>query len=179
MNREQILSILYDLSITIGGELTLDQLLKKSLQRFMYHTSFPVGVVLLDRKDADFGAAATLGLAIGDYVLADRCGTRLNLAAELLAGPVEVITDQTLLAPLALDQPYGWCLKLPIDSMCCILLLSVEKPVTDLPLTQIFQPVLANLAKALILCRNNEQLKQSLALQLMTHRLNWPWPSAK
>lgn len=165
MNREQILSILYDLSITIGGELTLDQLLKKSLQRFMYHTSFPVGVVLLDRKDADFGAAATLGLAIGDYVLADRCGTRLNLAAELLAGPVEVITDQTLLAPLALDQPYGWCLKLPIDSMCCILLLSVEKPVTDLPLTQIFQPVLANLAKALILCRNNEQLKQSLAHQ--------------
>jgi PAS domain S-box-containing protein len=165
MNREQILSILYDLSITIGGELTLDQLLKKSLQRFMYHTAFPVGVILLDRTDNDFGSAATLDLAIGDYVLADRCGTRLNLAAELLAGPVEVITDQALLAPLALDQPYGWCLKLPVDPMCCILLLSVEKPVTDLPLTQIFQPVLANLAKALILCRNNEQLKQSLAHQ--------------
>jgi PAS domain S-box-containing protein len=165
MNREQILSILYDLSITIGGEIAPDQLLKKTLQRFMYHTSFPVGVVLLDQQDSDLGASATLGLAIGDYVLADRRGSQFNLTADMLAGQVELISDASLLSPLSLDQPYRWCLKLPVDPKCCILLLSVEQPNSGLPLTQIFQPVLASLAKALILCRNNEKFNLALMHQ--------------
>jgi len=41
MNREQILGILYDLSLTIGGELDLDSLLTRTLQRLLFHTSFP------------------------------------------------------------------------------------------------------------------------------------------
>ena len=52
---------------------------------------------------------------------------------------------------------------LPVDERYTILLLSPAAPPSDLPLTQIFQPVLANLAKAIILCRNNERLTQALA----------------
>ena len=58
MNREQILGILYDLSLTIGGELDLDSLLTRTLQRLLFHTSFPAAVILADRHDSEFGISA-------------------------------------------------------------------------------------------------------------------------
>ena len=69
MNREQILSVLYDLSLTIGGEVDVLSLLRKTLQRLLFHTSFPAGVVLVEVQDSEFGTSATLEMAIGDYVL--------------------------------------------------------------------------------------------------------------
>ena len=46
MIREQILAVLYDLTLTIGGEVKVDALLTKVLQRLLFHTSFPAGVVI-------------------------------------------------------------------------------------------------------------------------------------
>lgn len=66
MNREQILGILYDLSLTIGGELDLDSLLTRTLQRLLFHTSFPAAVILADRHDSEFGISASLEKALGD-----------------------------------------------------------------------------------------------------------------
>ncbi|NTV68948.1 MAG: PAS domain S-box protein [Azonexaceae bacterium] len=163
MNREQILSVLYDLSLTIGGELGLDSLLKKTLQRLLFHTSFPAAVVLAEPNVTEFGVSAILDNAIGDYLLAERRGTSFNLPVGLLSGKVCLIDDPVLLRPLSLDQAYTHCLHLPVDERYTILLLSPTAPPSDLPLTQIFQPVLANLAKAVILCRNNERLTQTLA----------------
>ena len=163
MNREQILSVLYDLSLTIGGELGLDSLLKKTLQRLLFHTSFPAGVVLAAPSTTEFGMSAILEASIGDYLLAERHGTRFNLPSGLLSGKVRMLDDPVLLRPLSLDQAYTHCLHLPVDERYAILLLSPAAPSADLPLTQIFQPVLANLAKAIILCRNNERLTQALA----------------
>ena len=163
MNRELVLSILYDLALTIGAELRLDSLLRKTLQRLLYHTSFPAGVVFIDAQDGEFGMTANLALAIGDHALAERCPGRFNLPSALLAGKVDLLTDATLLTALSLDQRYTYCLRLPVDARCCILLLSPTAPASSLPLTQVFQPVLVNLAKAIILCRNNERLTQSLA----------------
>ena len=60
MNRERILGILYDLSLTIGGALDLDSLLTRTLQRLLFHTSFPVAIILADRQENDFGVSATL-----------------------------------------------------------------------------------------------------------------------
>jgi PAS domain S-box-containing protein len=68
-----------------------------------------------------------------------------------------------LLGKLSLDQNYTHCLRLPIDAHASILLLALAPPDNALPLTQIFQPVLANLAKAVTLCRNNERLTRALA----------------
>jgi hypothetical protein len=79
MNREQILSVLYDLSLTIGGETSLDGLLRKFLQRLLFHTSFPAGVVLTMPQSSEFGISALLDSVIGDYRLAERRGSRLNL----------------------------------------------------------------------------------------------------
>ncbi|MGE5471703.1 MAG: PAS domain-containing protein [Bacteroidota bacterium] len=163
MNREQILSVLYDLSLTIGSEIRLDSLLKKTLQRLLFHTSFPAGVIFVEQEDSEFGHSARLAAAIGDYLLVERCGERFNLPPGLVDGKVELLTDAALLAPLSLDQNYAHCLRLPIDGQSTILLLSLAPADHGLPLTQIFQPVLANLAKAIILCRNNERLTQALA----------------
>ena len=163
MNREQILGILYDLSLTIGSEVHLDSLLKKTLLRLLFHTSFPVGVVFGAQENGEFGASAKLEAAVGDYLLVERCGEPFNLAAGLLTGKVELLNDATLLAPLSLDQNYTHCLRLPVDAQTTILLLALAPVANGVPLTQIFQPVLANLAKAMTLCRNNERLTRELA----------------
>src|SRR5574343_1131107 len=97
MNREQILSILYDLSLTIGRELNLDGLLKSTLQRMLFHTSFPVGVVLHAPQHTEFGVTATLEKAVGDFLLAERCGTSINLPGGLLAWKVELLPHPVLL----------------------------------------------------------------------------------
>ena len=163
MNREQILSVLYDLSLTIGGEVDVLSLLRKMLQRLLFHTSFPAGVVLVEVQDSEFGTSATLEMAIGDYVLGERAGTRFGCPGGLLGAKVELLDNPLLLRHLSLDQRYAYCLRLPVDQHCTILLLSPAPPTSDLPLTQVFQPVLANLAKALVLCRNNEHLTRRLA----------------
>jgi hypothetical protein len=163
MIREQVLSVLYDLSLTIGGELGLNSLFVKTLQRLLFHTSFPTGVVLAGAKLTEFGGAARLETSIGDYLLAERHGTVFNLPAGLLSGKVQLLDDADLLRAFSLDEQYVYCLRLPVDEQYTILLLSPGAPASELPLTQIFQPVLANLAKAVILCRNNERLTQALA----------------
>ena len=163
MNREQILSILYDLSLTIGGELNLDGLLRKTLQRLLFHTSFPAGVVLAAPQHSEFGVTATLEKAVGDFLLVDRCGTSINLPEGLLAGRVELLSDPSMLKAFSLDQVYTHALRLPVDEQRTILLLAPGASSSTLPLTQIFQPVLANLAKAVILCRNNDRLNRALA----------------
>ena len=52
MKREHILSLLYDLTLTIGGEVRLDALLTKVLQRLLFHTAFPAGVMLMTGGEA-------------------------------------------------------------------------------------------------------------------------------
>ena len=53
MNREYILSIINDLILTIGRENKLQPLLIKVLQRLMFHTSYPTGLILLDAHRQD------------------------------------------------------------------------------------------------------------------------------
>ena len=162
MNRERILGILYDLSLTIGGALDLDSLLTRTLQRLLFHTSFPVAIILADRQENDFGVSATLEKVLGDYRLIERCGSPVNLPAGLLGSTVALLDDAALLHPFSQEHVYRFALRLPIDEGRTILLLSPLPPVGDLPLTQVFQPVLANLAKAVVLCCNNDRMKQAL-----------------
>lgn len=128
MNREQILSVLYDLSLTIGGETSLDGLLRKFLQRLLFHTSFPAGVVLTMPQSSEFGISALLDSVIGDYRLAERRGSRLNLPEGLLEPRVELLDDVGLLRPLSFDRAYTHCLRLPLDRQFTILLLSLRHP---------------------------------------------------
>jgi PAS domain S-box-containing protein len=163
MNREQTLDVLYDLALTIGGEITVDGLLRKTLQRLLFHTSFPAAVVLVEPQESGVGVSVKLELAIGDHLLSEAAGTRFNCPEGLLGPQVELLEGPLPLLALSPDQRYRCGLRLPVDAQCTILLLGPAAPSGDLPLTQLFQPLLANLAKALILCRNSESLTSRLA----------------
>jgi len=47
MEHSYLLSILYEMALAIGGEVSVKPLLTRMLQRLLYHTSFPAGFVCL------------------------------------------------------------------------------------------------------------------------------------
>ncbi|MFZ2161113.1 MAG: PAS domain S-box protein [Sideroxyarcus sp.] len=161
MEHGYILSILYEMALVIGGEVSVKPLLTRMLQRLLYHTSFPAGFVCLQVPSAGADAAGMievrLDAAVGDYVLSGLIGQTIRLPSRLLLGAAERGEDASL--PESLPgkfSQYKAYLRLPIDGQGVIVLLSPHLPDSDLPLTQLFQPVMANLAKAIVLCRSHD-----------------------
>jgi putative nucleotidyltransferase with HDIG domain len=169
MNGEQqILTILYEITLAIGSEVSVKPLLTKMLQQLLYHTSFPAGLVFLDLPtDAgDASVDAKLEAAVGNYELGESIGHTLTLPAALLRGPAELRTDPVLLASTVFGgSGYTAFLRLPIDDSGVIILLAQAVPESQLPLTRIFQPVTANLAKAILLCRQHDAYSAGLIVE--------------
>ena len=163
MNRERILAVLYDLVLTISSEVRLRPLLTRTLQRLLYHTSFPAGVAILDAPPDAGDIEIELQAAVGDFELTGLVGQRLRLPGALLHGRTEIVQDAALLDGLPLrHHRYRVGLRLPMPDTGVLLLLAPALPEAPLPLTQIFQPVMASLAKAVLLCRHNEAYTHSL-----------------
>ena len=160
MNREQqILTILYEMAMTIGGEVRVKPLLTRTLQQLLFHTSFPAGMVFLDLppESAVETIEARPVVVIGDFEFDENTVQPLTLPAALLRGGAELREDPALLAALSgKDSAYSAFLRLPIDPNGVILLLAPKAPRSELPLKYLFQPVMANLAKAILLCRHHE-----------------------
>lgn len=163
MNRELVLAILYDLTLTIGSEIRLEPLLGKVLQRFLYHTGFPVGLVLTNQTRQAECITALLSAVIGDYALSQKIGQSINLPRALGEGKVELLTDSQIAGILGTSAQHHYFLKLPVDDAVTVFLAATKVPENALPLTQVFQPVLHNLSKAIILCRSHEAETQRLA----------------
>lgn len=158
VNREQALAVLCDLALAIGGEVSVEALLVKTLQRFMYHTGFPVGLVLTDEAPTDEALVdARLELAVGDYRLGRRQGERLSLPKALLQPTAVLVDSPEALAGLGTHRPFGTALSLPVEGFGHILLLGRNRPTTSLPLTELFVPVTAHLATTITLCRAYER----------------------
>jgi hypothetical protein len=79
VNREQILAVLYDLTLTIGGEVKVDALLTKVLQRLLFHTSFPAGVVMGAGPAPAEPAPCIVAAVVGDHALAQHKGQAVAL----------------------------------------------------------------------------------------------------
>ncbi len=161
MEHGYILSILYEMALVIGGEVSVKPLLTRMLQRLLYHTSFPAGFVCLQvpsgGADSEGMMEVRLDAAVGDYELTGLIGQTVRLPARLLLGAAERGEDAALLAALPGKFSHHQAfLRLPIDGQGVIVLLSPHLPDSDLPLTQLFQPVMANLAKAIVLCRAHD-----------------------
>lgn len=169
MKREQILAILYEMAIVIGGEIRLEQLLTKTLQRLLFHTSFPCGMVFLDTQqilspeyDREM-ADVRLEISIGDFELSRVNKSSVSLPSALLKGGFELAENPDLLGLLPCRKDYySVFLRLPIADSGVILLLAPRMPETNLPLTRIFQPVLSNFAKSILLCRSNDAYTQRI-----------------
>lgn len=166
MQQEQILSTLYDMALVIGAEDRVQPLALKTLKRLIYHTGYPVGLFLLSEPPTLSAKPQPLTLiaAIGDYRLKPQIGHKLSLPKGIIDGAAQLFdAAPSLLATLPLRQNYYRCaLRLPIPGEGLILLLSPEPSNPSVPFAQIFQPIMANLGKALQLCRNNEAYTASL-----------------
>jgi PAS domain S-box-containing protein len=160
MEHSYLLSILYDIALTIGREVSVKPLLTRMLQRLLYHTSFPAGFVCLGAPFAEADSAGmvevSIDAAVGDYELAGLIGQTVRLPKHLLSGAAESGKDVSLLESVPKSMRYRAFLRLPIGGEGVVVLLAPELPESDLPLTQLFQPVMANLAKAIVLCRNHD-----------------------
>jgi len=161
MEHGYILSILYEMALVIGGEVSVKPLLARMLQRLLYHTSFPAGFVCLGvpfrRQIPRAMIEVRIDAAVGDYELAGLVGQTVRLPAQLLLGATERGEDAALLASLPnKSSHYKAFLRLPIDGQGVVVLLAPQLPDSDLPLIQLFQPVMANLAKAIVLCRSHD-----------------------
>ncbi|HYR24755.1 MAG TPA: PAS domain-containing protein, partial [Aquabacterium sp.] len=158
MKHEHVLPVLYDLTLTIGREVQVRPLLTRVLQRLLFHTSFPAGLVLLQEPGGETGQCMA---AIGDRALTDRIGQPWDgppLWTDEEPGWLDAVTVQALGASPRL----GCALRLPVPGCGVIVLLAPQVPASEQPLAQVLAPVLRNLARAIELCRVNEALTQRL-----------------
>jgi diguanylate cyclase (GGDEF)-like protein/PAS domain S-box-containing protein len=167
MERDDILPVLYDIVVTIGSEISVKPLLARTLQRLLYHTSFSAGFICLDVPpcDKDGGQVEVhLDAVVGDFDLIGLIGKPIVLPCALINQTAVRETDQAaMLSVLRCTQTqYKAYLKLPIGQCGVIVLLAAEMPETNLPLTTMLQPVLAHLANAIVLCRNNDAYTSGL-----------------
>ncbi len=156
MDRDNILPVLYDLVVTIGGETRVKALLTRILQRLLYHTSYSAAFVCLDFvpcEEVCTDIEVRIDAAVGDFELIGLIGKRIRLPCGLVCGPTAA--TQTIFS-VAGSAQYHACLRLPVETLGVIVLLAAEQPRTELPLTYIFQPVMAHLARAIMLCRSND-----------------------
>ncbi|MFW9617661.1 EAL domain-containing protein [Aquabacterium sp.] len=158
MKREHVLPVLYDLTLTIGSEVHVQPLLGRVLQRLLFHTSFPVGVALLSEPGH---MALRCEVALGDQLLSARQGQALSLPSAYKEAESGWLGESDVRALGGADRLVCG-LRLPIPGCGVIVLLAPEMPRTELPLVQVFSPVLRNLARTVELCRGNDQLTQRL-----------------
>ena len=159
---DRALAVLYDLATVVGGEVTVQPLLVKTLQRLMYHTGLPVGLLLTEIPPEVATTPAgeflcRLEVAVGDYALSKRQGELLLAPAQLLQASACQSEAAALLASLPTRRPQRVFLRLPVPGYGTILLLGSQLPQTSLPLLQIFQPAMNHLATAITLCQSHEK----------------------
>lgn len=165
---DRALAVLYDLVTVIGGEVAVQPLLVKTLQRLMYHTGMPVGLLLTEiPSEAAVSANSADGtkgeflcrvqVAVGDYALSKRQGEMLLAPAALLQAGAAQGEAAALLATLPTRRPQRAFLRLPVPGYGIILLLGSQLPQTSLPLREIFQPAMNHLATAITLCHSHEK----------------------
>lgn len=170
MGQDEILPVLYDLVVTIGSENSVKPLLTRTLQRLLYHTSFSAGFICLDVplcKNETGQVEVHLDAAVGDFDLVGIIGMPIVLPCALICQSAGRKDDQTsLLSALRCTQTaYRSYLRLPINHSGVVVLLAAEIPETQLPLTTMLQPVMAHLAKAIVLCSHNDAYTQGLVSQ--------------
>jgi len=166
MQQQHILPVLYDLSVTIGGEIKLNALLTRTLQRLLYHTSYSSGFICLDLppcQGADKRLQVCMAAAVGDFELIERIGQPISLPCEMVYGCAEQATVQTALLEEmdTTHSPYTSFFRLPLENDGVIVLLAIEAPQSPFKLDQVLQPVLIQLAKAIVLCRTHDAQQEA------------------
>jgi PAS domain S-box-containing protein len=159
MQKQEILPVLYDLSLTIGGQINLKSLLTSTLQRLLYHTSFSAAFISLDipaENVSETFSTICVDAAVGDVGLMNAVDRRIKVPSDLLYKKTsnEQELQQILEEFKEINHSFNTFLRLPLDNQSVIILLAKNKPESKFNLELVLQPVLSQLGKAILLCRN-------------------------
>ncbi len=179
MQKQEILSVLYDLSLTIGGHINLKSLLQNTIQRILFHTSYSAGFITLnipEDSDSDHFSKIYIDAAVGDVALIRAVDQEIKVPTNFLLQSTgnEAEQKKNLSRISGLDITFDSYLRLSFNKEYIIFLLAKTKPQVEFDLELVLQPVLSQFAKAILLCRNNDlqeakakeerfQLKKSLS----------------
>ena len=155
MTPTQTLAILYDLTLAIGSELTVKPLLTCTLDHLLRHTKLSAGIAI--ETVSGTAPAVRLSRVAGDQRLAALEGQPIDLPLEWVQGDIAQWRGAQNFPPNAwLLDGYGFALRLPVEGFGALVLLGREDYDTELPLRELFRPVVGHLARAVVLCRANE-----------------------
>lgn len=170
MKQEVILTILYDLSLTITGKSDVDSLVTDFLSRLVYHTGFAFGMLVCKEESSPSGYC--LRGAFGNRHLIGKISHPIHLPASLLEGSAALLTleeQENEAFPEA--NKYSVMLRLPVTPVGVILLFApVLPPATDIPLERIFTPVLASFSRTYQAYRSNEIIFSQLQQEVTERR---------
>ncbi|MCL1894563.1 MAG: EAL domain-containing protein [Holophagaceae bacterium] len=165
-NLDGVLPVLYDLTQTIGAELSVKNLLPRTLQRFLYHTSFPAGFICVLSEEGELSGgdtAITITAAIGDFKLIKATNTLQHVSPKLFTDSDIQEDVGHVLDSIPGKKGYYTCFfRLELPDYGFIFLIGAKLPETNLPLSHMFEPVLANLERAIVLCSANDAQKDRL-----------------
>lgn len=154
MNQEQILQVLYEMALVTSSETKVESLIIKTIQRLLYHTTFPCGLFLSDIKNNGDDIDVYIEEVIGGGILRNYKGRRLIFSKELLYGESALFTIVDNI--FEENIKYKTALRLPVSDTEQFVLLSISAPESLLPFERVFEPVLKNFGKTLSLLRKNE-----------------------
>ncbi len=160
LTREQSVSILYDLAISMAGETRAHPLATVFLQRLMHHTGSSSGAVLLNPVPSQQGnsLSAEILAAIGNPALREMEGKIVQWPAWLLTGEDGEIGDDWFA-----DGPrFRHALKFDLPGLGCILLFFAMAPVQASKYRPLFGPILGKFARSLRHCLDSENIEKSL-----------------
>ncbi len=157
MKAEQLYPVFYDLSAAIGAEVSEKPLMKRVMQRLMFHTGLPVSLWLGCEEDH-----WSIRMAVGLHVRHQQLGEKWpdNFSSCWL-------TDEKKLRRLGVGDDWRSALVLRVDDENLILLLSRRAPDTTLPWTEALSPVMGNLHRSLYLCRINDERTRILTSEIV------------
>lgn len=165
MDQARILSILYDTSLVMGAADQVQSLLLKVLQRLIFHTGYPCGLILQRQPDAggdDGDCRMRLRVCVGDHRLNAHLDTLLSFPAALADGDPDELEARGLEALPLRHNYYRRMLRLPVPDYGVMLLLTPVDQRGTIRYPGIFKPVLANFSKAITLCERNEAYTRHL-----------------
>ncbi len=165
MNQERILSILYDISLVIGAAEQVNSLLLKVLQRLIFHTGYPCGLVLQQKHLSDLSEADRsfrLRTSVGDHRLTPWINQSLQIPKPLTEAGCHRDIQQHLEGLPFKPGYYRNLISLKIPGYGLVLLLTPVGAPPSVPFHEVFKPVMANFAKAIQLCQRNEDFTAHL-----------------
>ena len=157
MKTERLYSILYDLSVAIGAEVSEKPLMKRIMQRLMFHTGLPVSLWLGCDEDL-WSVRMAIGLQVQHRQHKEKWPNALSSCW---------LTDRQKIQSLGVGDDWRSALALRVDDENTILLLSRRPPDTTLPWTEALRPVMGNLQRSLYLCRINDEQTRRLTSKVV------------